>query len=76
MTDRGRFEPVHAALTLALALQELYANEWDVDHVDRMLQSKAALDALKAGKTAEAIAATWSQPLASFVKKRERFLLY
>ena len=52
------------------------ASEWDVDRVDRMLQSKAALEALKAGKSVDAIAGTWSAPLASFVAKRERFLLY
>ena len=76
VTDRERFEPVRAAVTIALALQELHPSEWDLDHVDRMLQSKAALDGIRAGLGVEAIAATWSGPLASFVKKRERFLLY
>lgn len=76
VTDRARFEPVRTAMTVALALQELYPTDWDVDHVDRMLQSKAAIDALKAGKGVDAIAATWSEPLATFLKKRERFLLY
>jgi hypothetical protein len=41
-----------------------------------MLQSKTALDALKARKSVDDIAATWSGPLATFLKKRERFLLY
>jgi uncharacterized protein YbbC (DUF1343 family) len=76
VTDRTRFEPVRAALGIALALQELHASEWDLDHVDRMLQSKTALEAMKAGKGIDAITATWSAPLATFVKKRERFLLY
>jgi uncharacterized protein YbbC (DUF1343 family) len=76
VTDRARFEPVRAAITIALALQELHATDWDVEHVDRMLQSKAALDAIKAGKSADAVVATWSAGLATFVKKRERFLLY
>ena len=76
VTDRARFEPVRAAVTIALALQELHPSEWDLDHVDRMLQSKAALDGIRTGMSVDAIAATWSGPLASFVKKRERFLLY
>ncbi|MDB4934409.1 MAG: hypothetical protein JWP87_1381 [Labilithrix sp.] len=76
VTDRTRFEPVRAALGIALALQELHAGEWDLEHVDRMLQSKTALEAIKAGKSIDAIAATWSASLAMFVKKRERFLLY
>lgn len=76
VTDRGKFEPVRAAVTIALALHELHPSEWDLEHVDRMLQSKAALDGIKAGAGVEAIAATWAAPLAAFVKKRERFLLY
>lgn len=74
--DRTRFEPIRAALTIALALRELYPNDWDVEHVDRMLQSKAASDLLEAGKSVDAIAATWTAPLAAFVEKRARFLLY
>ena len=74
--DRARFEPIRAALTIALALRELYPNDWDVEHVDRMLQSKAASDLLEAGKSVDAIAATWTAPLAAFVEKRARFLLY
>jgi uncharacterized protein YbbC (DUF1343 family) len=76
VTDRARFEPVRAALGIALAMQELHASEWDLDHVDRMLQSRVALDAIRAGKSIDAIAATWTESLAMFVKKRERFLLY
>jgi uncharacterized protein YbbC (DUF1343 family) len=76
VTDRSRFEPVRAAVTIALALSELHAADWDVDHVDRMLQSKAALDAIKAGKSADDVVATWSAGLAAFKTKRERFLLY
>lgn len=76
VTDRARFEPVRAAVTIALALQEIHAADWDVDHVDRMLQSKPALEAIKAGRSADAVVATWSTGLAAFVKKRERFLLY
>jgi uncharacterized protein YbbC (DUF1343 family) len=76
VTDRSRFEPVRAAVTIALALSELHAADWDVHHVDRMLQSKAALDAIKAGKSADDVVATWSAGLAAFKTKRERFLLY
>jgi hypothetical protein len=67
---------VKAGLALALALHELHATAWDIEHLDRMLQSRPALDALEAGKSIDVIAATWASPLASFAKKRERFLLY
>ncbi len=75
VTDRALFEPVAAAIALALALHE-HAPEWDLEHVERMLQSKTALDALKGGKTVEEVVATWKQGLAGFVEKRQGFLLY
>ena len=75
VTDRAQFEPVRAALRLAQAIHEV-APEWDLDHVDRMLQSPAAVAALRDGKSIDEILATWKAPLAAFVAKRERFLLY
>jgi uncharacterized protein YbbC (DUF1343 family) len=76
VTDRATFDPVRAALAMALAMQQLHPTEWDLEHVERMLQCKAALDGVKSGANLDAIAATWAAPLASFVRKRERFLLY
>lgn len=75
VTDRARFEPLRAAVTLALAIHEVAA-EWDVEHVDRILQSRTATDAIKSAKSADDVLATWKQELATFVTKRERFLLY
>jgi uncharacterized protein YbbC (DUF1343 family) len=75
VTDRAQFDPLRAAVTLALALHEV-APDWDVEHVDRMLQSQPAMQAIKASRTPDEVLATWKQPLATFVTKRERFLLY
>jgi uncharacterized protein YbbC (DUF1343 family) len=76
VTDRARFEPVKAALAIALSLRELHGAAWDMEHLDRMLGSQAALDALRAGDSVDAIAATWAEPLAAFVQKRAAYLLY
>ena len=76
VTDRAKFSPVRAALTLAIVLKELYPSEWESGRVDSLLQSKTAMRALDEGKTEDAIQATWSAPLATFLTKRERFLLY
>jgi len=75
VTDRAQFEPVRAAVMLARAIHEV-APEWDLEHVDRMLQSPAAVAALRGGKSIDEIIATWKAPLAAFVAKRQRFLLY
>lgn len=75
VTDRAQFEPLRAAVTLALALHQT-SPEWDLEHVDRMLQSKPALAAIAAGKSADEVVATWAPALAAFTSKRQRFLLY
>jgi uncharacterized protein YbbC (DUF1343 family) len=75
VTDRALFEPLRAAVSLALAIHEV-SPEWDVEHVDRMLQSKAAMAALTGGKSADDVVATWAPALAAFAAKRQKFLLY
>jgi uncharacterized protein YbbC (DUF1343 family) len=74
--DRAAFAPVTTALTIASVLAQLYPSDWDVDHMDRMLRNQLALGALKAGKSVADIEATWSPPLADFLKRREPQLLY
>lgn len=76
VTDRARFSPVRSALSLSLALRELYPSDWEIGRVDSLLQSAVAMRALEDGKGEDAIVATWTKPLAAFVEKRERFLLY
>ena len=87
MRDRPRFRATSPALGLlestnlsvgrgtALAIHEV-APEWEVEHVDRMLQSKTAMDAIRAAKSPDDVLATCKPPLATFAAKRERFLLY
>jgi len=76
VTDRARFAPVRAGLALALSLRDLYAAEWDMEHVDRLLQHGPAMVALRGAKSPEEVSSTWLGPLAEFRKKREAFLLY
>jgi uncharacterized protein YbbC (DUF1343 family) len=76
VTDRSVFAPVRAGITIALALHELHSTDWEVDKMDRLLQRKEAVEAIKAGRSVSAIEATWATELESFRAKRERFLLY
>lgn len=76
VTDRARFSPVRSGLAIARALYELHATEWESDKLDRLLQWKPALEALRDGKSVSEIEATWSEDLAAFRAKRSKFLLY
>jgi uncharacterized protein YbbC (DUF1343 family) len=76
VTDRARFAPVRAGLEIARALYARHGRDWDVDKLDRLLQDKGALEALRAGKAPREIEATWAEGLAAFRRRRDAFLLY
>jgi uncharacterized protein YbbC (DUF1343 family) len=76
LVDRGAYEPVRAALAVARALHRLHPAEWHLDRVDRMLQSPAAMDLLRAGKPVDEIERVWASDLAAFRERRKAVLLY
>jgi uncharacterized protein YbbC (DUF1343 family) len=49
---------------------------WKVDDYIRLLANRAALAALKEGRSSSDIAATWQAGLAEFAKTRQKYLLY
>lgn len=76
VTDRSTFRPVHAAVEIALAMHALHPTEWDVEHVDRLLQNEDAMNAIQSGKTASDVESLWASELLDFAQKRQRFLIY
>jgi uncharacterized protein YbbC (DUF1343 family) len=76
VTDRGSFRPVATGVEIAYQLNRLFPNAWKVDDYIRLLASRAALAALKEGKTPAEIAGTWQAGLADFARIRKNYLLY
>jgi uncharacterized protein YbbC (DUF1343 family) len=76
ITDRGSFRPVAAGLEIAYQLNRLHAGAWKADDYLRLFANRAALAALKAGRTPSEIAATWQSGLAEFARTRRKYLLY
>jgi len=76
VTDRARFSPIRAGIMIAKALHELHPTEWELDKLDRLLQYRAAVDAIRDAKSVDEIEATWSSDLTTWRAKRDRFLLY
>jgi uncharacterized protein YbbC (DUF1343 family)/CubicO group peptidase (beta-lactamase class C family) len=76
ITDRAAFRPVAAGIEIAYQINRLYAGAWKADDYLRLLANRAALQALKAGKPATEIAATWQARLAEFARIRRKYLLY
>ncbi len=76
ITDRGAFRSVATGVEIAYQLNLLYSNMWKVDDYIRLLANRAALAALKEGKTVADITATWQEGLAQFARIRQQYLLY
>jgi uncharacterized protein YbbC (DUF1343 family) len=76
VTDRERCRPVEVGLAIALVTQRLYPREFALEEVQRLLQQRQTLEAIKAGKTIEEIKRSWAAELEDFKKRRAKFLLY
>ena len=76
ITDRGSFRPVAAGVEIAYQINRLHSGTWKIDDYLRLLVNRAALAALKEGKSATEIAATWQAGLAQFARTRQKYLIY
>lgn len=76
VTDRAQFHPVNAGIEFALALKELYPNEWKIDAYARLLANADTLERIKRGESIEAITKSWASGLDSFRAARARALIY
>jgi len=74
--DRTRFEPVTVGLAIARALHRLYPSVWEFAKLDRLLVHPDIMTALDRGLPLQSIVETYRDELASFMKKREKYLLY
>jgi len=76
VTDRGSFMAVDLGITLALTLERLYPDRFELEKVQHLLQHQPTIDAIKAGKTLAEIKQLWAADLEEFKKRREKFLIY
>ncbi len=76
VTERPVFEPARLAMVLASALRDLHPSVWQLDRVDVLLASRAVLDSLKKGSSADEIRSAWQTELLAFRARREKYLLY
>ncbi len=76
VTSRDAFDPIRTGIALALAIRAQHGDKFEIEKLDRLLQSKPAMTAIQSGATLDDIERTWEPDLAAFRKKREKFLLY
>jgi len=76
ITNRAQFQSVRTGLSVALALRELYPNDWKIDSYARLLANADTLERLKRNESIDAITASWQKNLDEFNRARTRALLY
>jgi uncharacterized protein YbbC (DUF1343 family) len=76
VTDRGHIDPIRIGIAIARELQLLAPNTWKLDAIANSVANPKTLDAIRSGKSVNDIQATWSNDLAAFRAKREKYLLY
>jgi len=76
VTDRAAFRPLLAGIEMALALRNLYPNDWKIDSYLRLLVNADTLARVKRGESAREIVGSWNAGLQEFRKAREAILLY
>jgi SSS family transporter len=76
IVDRRAMRPVTIGITIAVALQRLYPNEFALDKVEPLLRDADAIAAIRAGKSADEIVNMWTSDLARFAERRRKYLRY
>jgi len=76
VTDRDRLQTVDVGIVVADRLQRAYGTNFALAKVQTLLQDQSTIDAIKSGRTLNAIKQAWAADLAEFKKRREPFLLY
>jgi uncharacterized protein YbbC (DUF1343 family) len=76
VTNRAEFQPLRTGFEIARRLRQAYPDDWKADAYSRLLGSKKTLQAILETKTVAEIEAMNQADLNTFLKRRERFLLY
>jgi uncharacterized protein YbbC (DUF1343 family) len=69
-------QSVDAGILIAQTLQRLYPKDFALAKVDRLLQERETIEAIKAGKPLGEIKQRWAVELEAFKKRRAQYLLY
>ncbi|HOA75138.1 MAG TPA: DUF1343 domain-containing protein [Phycisphaerae bacterium] len=76
VTDREALEPVRMGLTMAATLHQLFGSAFEVSKVINLMGNAEVQRALEAGRDAASLPTLWKEPLARFMKVREKYLVY
>ena len=78
VTDRERYAPVAAVLTILEVVKQLPGPKLELhaDYFDKVMGTSSVREAFERGVPSEEIVSTWQSGLTEFAKQRAPFLLY
>ena len=74
--DRNTLDSPELGIELASALHKLYPNDFKLEKMADLLVNQSVFDAIAAGEDPRRIAEDWQERLETFVRLREKYLLY
>ncbi|HEX4321417.1 MAG TPA: serine hydrolase [Acidobacteriaceae bacterium] len=76
VTDRNALDAPELGLEIVSALRQLYPGQYKTAGLDRLMRSKASLDAVEKGEDPRRIAEDWQDAIEQFEKVRAKYLIY
>lgn len=76
VVERTSVEPVRAGVAIALKLKALFGKSFDAENVGRLMRNGETLRKLTAGDAPEQVIESWEKPVESFLRVREKYLMY
>ena len=76
LTDREAFDSTRLGLEVAAAIHKLYPGKLNLEDDRKLIGSDDVVRRLEAGEDPREIEQSWQDQVASFVKRREPYLLY
>ncbi len=76
LTDRNALDGPELGVELASALHKLYPSQFQLSRMMDLLLNQAVYDAIDKGEDPRRIADDWRDPLDTFRKLREKYLIY
>jgi uncharacterized protein YbbC (DUF1343 family) len=77
-TDRGVYDPTHAAVAVLIEARKLAGErwQWHTSHFDRLAGTARLRADIDAGRSLDEAVAGWAEQIAEFMPIRARYLLY
>ncbi len=74
--DRNTLDSPELGIELASALHKLYPNDFKLEKMMDLLSNQTVYDAIQSGEDPRRIAEDWQEQLDTFIRMREKYLLY